>query len=204
MISKSPGLILASTSPRRRELLAHLGLPYETTGSDFDEDAVAFTPDDPGGWTLTLARGKALAVAQHVDGDALVIGADTTVVLDGKVYNKPKDAQDACRMLRILGGQTHQVYTGVVVVPVSGGTIGAIAERYGVTDVTFKALTEEFIQEYVATGEPLDKAGAYGIQNHGLALIDHITGDYYNVVGFPLQIVRNLLLPIVPTQPMPQ
>jgi len=191
-------LILASTSPRRRELLAHLGLPYDSTGSDFDEDAIPFTPADPGGWTLALARGKALAVAQSVDGDALVIGADTTVVLNGEVYGKPKDADDACRMLRILSGTTHQVYTGVVVVPVSSGAIGSVSERYGVTNVTFKLLTDEFIHEYVATGEPLDKAGAYGIQTHGLALIDHITGDYYNVVGFPLQIVRELLLPYRP------
>jgi septum formation protein len=207
MTSQAPRIILASTSPRRRELLAHLGLPYDVVGSAYDEEAIPFDPADPGGWTLTLARGKALAVAAQTEGDAVVIGADTTVVLDGQVYNKPLDAADAARMLRTLSGRTHQVYTGVVAVPVEGGVITPDSSAYGVTDVTFKPLTDKFIAEYVATGEPLDKAGAYGIQNHGLALIDNIQGDYYNVVGFPLHIVRDLLAPyypdIAPAPPQP-
>jgi septum formation protein len=198
MTSQAPRIILASTSPRRRELLAHLGLPYDVIGSAFDEEAIPFDPGDPGGWTVTLALGKARAVAARAGGNALVIGADTTVVLDGQVYNKPIDATDAARMLRTLSGRTHQVYTGVVVVPVEGGQVALEATAYGVTDVTFKPLTDGFIADYVATGEPLDKAGAYGIQNHGLALIDHISGDYYNVVGFPLYLVRELLVPCYP------
>ena len=194
MTAPSPRLILASTSPRRRELLAHLGVPYTSTSSDFDEDAIPFDHDDPGGWTVALARGKARAVAANTKGAALVIGADTTVVLDGNMFGKPADADDAARMLRALSGRTHQVYTGVVVVPVADNRIGPVDTAYDVTHVTFKELSDDFIAEYVATGEPLDKAGAYGIQNHGLALIDDIRGDYYNVVGFPLHLVRELLL----------
>ena len=185
-MSPLPRLILASTSPRRRELLGLLGLPFAVAASGFDEEAVSPDALSPPDYVTTLARGKALEVAGRSDGDALVIGADTTVTLDGLYLNKPTHADDAKRMLRTLSGRTHQVYTGLCLVPVHGGRVQTPVLDYAVTDVTFDTLTEDVIAAYVATGEPLDKAGAYGIQGKALSFIPSIHGDYFNVVGLPL------------------
>ncbi len=179
-------LILASGSPRRRELLGLLGLPFEVQTSDFDEASVPTAGLTPGAWVQRLAEGKARAVAAGVTGDALVLGADTTVVLDGAYLNKPADAEDARRMLRALSGRTHTVHTGLCLVEVTGGLIGRVVTDAAMTRVTFDTLTEPVIAAYVATGEPLDKAGAYGIQGKALAFIPGIQGDYFNVVGLPL------------------
>jgi len=202
-----PRLILASTSPRRRELLGLLGLPFDIVASRYDEASLPPDGLTPPEYVTRLARGKATEVAARTEGDALVLGADTTVVLDGAYLNKPADAEDAVRMLRRLAGRTHQVYTGLCLIPVRAGAVGKAATDYAVTDVTFDSITDETIAAYVATGEPLDKAGAYGIQGQALSFIPGINGDYFNVVGLPLEYIRRMLLPyfsdIAPAPPQP-
>ncbi len=183
-----PRLILASTSPRRRELLALLGLPFEVVASGFDEDSLSPQNLAPQEYVITLARGKAAEVAARVGQDALVIGADTTVVLDGQFLNKPADDADAARMLRALSGRTHQVYTGLCLIRGS-----EVQTDYAVTEVTFDTLTDSVLAAYVATGEPRDKAGAYGIQGKALSFIPGIHGDYFNVVGLPLFLLCRML-----------
>lgn len=189
----TPKLILASTSPRRRELLGALGLPFEVQASGFDEEAVPTDGKTPAEWVQELARGKAGEVAARTPGEALVIGADTTVVLDGQYLNKPQDPEDARRMLRRLSGRTHQVYTGVAILSVQNGQIVQRVSDAVQTDVRFDEISDEIIAAYVATGEPLDKAGSYGIQGKALAFIPAIQGDYFNVVGLPLNRLVELL-----------
>lgn len=189
----TPRLILASTSPRRRELLGLLGLPFEVVASRYDEASLPPDGLTPPEYVTRLARGKASEVAARTGGDALVIGADTTVILDGQTLNKPADAGDARRMLRLLSGRTHQVYTGLCLVPVEGGVVGKAQTDHAITDVTFDTLTDEIIAAYVAGGEPLDKAGAYGIQGKALSFIPGIQGDYFNVVGMPLFLLGKML-----------
>lgn len=181
-----PRLILASTSPRRHELLALLGLPFDVVPSRFDEDALPPDGLAPADYVTRLASGKAAEVAVRTEGDALVIGADTTVVLGGDFLGKPADAEDARAMLRRLSGRTHQVYTGLCLVPVQAGVMGQAVTDVARTDVTFDPIPEDALRAYVATGEPLDKAGAYGIQGRALSFIPTIHGDYFNVVGLPL------------------
>jgi septum formation protein len=188
-----PRLILASASPRRHELLGTLGLPFEVIAGHFDEEQVSTTGLTPSDYVLQLAAGKAADVASRTDGDALIIGADTTVVLDGDFLNKPRDADDARRMLRRLSGRTHQVYTGLCVLSVTDGTVSGRLSDHAVTDVTFDDISDETIAHYVATGEPLDKAGAYGIQGKALTFIPGIQGDYFNVVGLPLNLLGKML-----------
>ena len=192
-MTESPRLILASTSPRRRELLALLGLPFEVIGSGFDEDSISTEGLAPGEWVTALATGKATEVARRLSGNALVLGADTTVILDGDYLNKPRDSDEAKQMLRRLSGRTHQVYTGLCLLPVTGSLLGEPATTSVVTDVTFDAISDTTIAAYVATGEPLDKAGAYGIQGKALAFIPEIRGDYFNVVGLPVFSLCQLL-----------
>ena len=172
-------LILASQSPRRRELLARMGLDFTVISPRIDEDA--FTDPDPAALVRTLSREKALAVARDQDPETLVIAADTVVVLDGQALGKPGDEADAIAMLSGLSGRSHEVYTGVTVC--QGDRTVSEAEC---TQVTFRALTQEEIRHYVATGEPMDKAGAYGIQGFGSLLVEGIRGDYFNVVGLPV------------------
>lgn len=179
-------LILASTSPRRRELLGLLGLPFEVVASRYDEAALAPGGLTPPEYVTRLALGKASEVAARTEGDALVIGADTTVILDGATLNKPADAADARRMLRMLSGRTHQVYTGLCLIAVRDGVAEEVQTDHAVTDVTFDTLADDTVAAYVATGEPLDKAGAYGIQGKALSFIPGIHGDYFNVVGLPV------------------
>lgn len=173
------GLILASGSPRRKELLARTGRTFRVVVSDADEIA----PKDmaPVDVAMHNARAKALAVASKQPASATVIGADTIVVLDGRVFGKPLDERDAHCMLRELSGKTHQVITGVALA--HEGNCEIFAE---VTDVCFRELSDAEITAYIATGEPLDKAGAYGIQGAAGAFVDHIEGDYDNVVGLPV------------------
>ncbi|KIL36406.1 septum formation protein Maf [Cohnella kolymensis] len=191
MSSASPGrpaLILASSSPRRQELIKILGLPLQVVPSQADED----TPKD---WTPVqivegLARRKAGAVieslAEPSDRDSIVVGSDTIVVLDDKVMGKPKDEEEARNMLHQLAGRTHEVFTGVSCVRPSDG-LSVTSHR--ITRVRMRSLTEEQIARYVATGESKDKAGAYGIQELGALLVDSIEGDYFNVVGLPLSLL---------------
>ncbi|AOK89499.1 Maf family protein [Paenibacillus sp. SEL1] len=187
----TPRIILASTSPRRKELLAFLRLPFEVVPSHADES----TPES---WTPqqiveTLAARKAEAVvntATQSKEAGLVIGSDTIVVLDGSVLGKPADHADAVRMLTALQGRTHRVYTGVACIHT--GT-GEMLVRHRQTEVTMKPLSQEQIVAYVNTGEPSDKAGAYGIQGMGATLVESIQGCYFNVVGLPLSLLSDML-----------
>lgn len=174
-------IILASASPRRRRLLGQIGLTFTVDESNIPEDTAAYP--SPREIVLGLARRKAEEVAARHD-DALVIGADTIVVLEGRILGKPADAADAAGMLATLSGRTHEVFTGFCVVETPGGRSVADFER---TRVTFRALGREEIDAYVRSGSPLDKAGAYGIQDDlGAVFVERIEGCYYNVVGFPL------------------
>ena len=173
-------MILASQSPRRKELLGQMGLRgFKVTSPEVDETVDEHLP--PAQVVEELSRRKAMAVARHADGDDLIIAADTVVALEGAVLGKPADELDAFKMLSALSGVRHQVYTGVTVC--RGGEKQTAHE---VTDVTFRELSEEEIERYIATGEPMDKAGAYGIQGYGALLIQGISGDYYNVMGLPV------------------
>ena len=171
-------LILASASPRRQELLQTAGIAFTVHVSEAEEHIEPGTA--PQEAVMQLARQKAEAVSKDYP-DELVLGADTVVVYDGDILGKPTDEADAVRMLRMLSGKTHTVYTGVCLI--QSGQAETFFEQ---TDVTFYPLTNEEIEQYVATGEPMDKAGAYGIQGRGCTLVQAICGDYFNVVGLPV------------------
>lgn len=174
-----PRVILASQSPRRRELLTLVGIPHEVRPADVDE---TYLPGEvPREHAIRLAREKVAAV--HV-ADAVVIGSDTIVVVDGDVLGKPTDENDAARMLRRLSGRAHTVITAVAVA--WRGRVESGAEEVG---VTFHELSEERIAAYIATREPMDKAGAYGIQGFGAVNVARVDGDYFAVMGLPLQLL---------------
>ncbi|MBM6867255.1 Maf family protein [Collinsella tanakaei] len=178
-------MILASQSPRRIELMREAGYDFRVIPADIDE-----TPRDGEGpieLVGRLARAKALAVAnQHGEAGELVVAADTIVAHDDEVLGKPRDAADARRMLRELSGRTHQVATGVCLT-IAGEDATRAVSFVDVTDVTFYPLADAKIDAYVASGEPLDKAGAYGIQGvGGRMLVKKIDGDFYTVVGLPI------------------
>jgi septum formation protein len=195
-------LILASASPRRRELLAQAGYAFSVDAADVDESVRA--GETPEAYVRRLAEEKAQAVfTKHKDvpfttasssrvGSTevplIVLGADTTVVCDGEILAKPADAADAKRMLRTLSGRTHQVLTGVAV-----ATRAGVASAVEITQVTFSEIPEAELELYCATHEPLDKAGAYGIQGYAARWIPRIDGDYFNVVGLPIARVVRLL-----------
>ena len=190
-------LVLASASPRRRELLSQAGLSFEVRPAHIPEDPR--DGEDPIAYVTRLAREKAEAVFREMtaagrgksgDGDEslTVLGADTTVTLDNHILGKPADAADAARMLRMLSGRSHHVITGVAVVTNDGVEVAA-----EVTAVRFLTLTDEEIAAYVATGEPMDKAGAYAIQGQAARWIPRVEGCYFNVVGLPLALVCTLL-----------
>lgn len=186
-------LILASASPRRQELLRNAGFSFLVEPTNIPEIPQAEEP--PRVFVERLAREKARAVAERHRND-FVLGADTTVVVDGQILNKPDDAADAARMLRLLSGRTHQVTTGVCLIsPVqaAGGQERAEIVVSGTTSVTFQSLTAGDIDFYVETGEPMDKAGAYGIQGIASRWITRIDGDYFNVVGLPVALVSRML-----------
>jgi septum formation protein len=205
-------LILASASPRRRELLAQAGFTFEVCPAHIPEEPRP--GEDPAAYVTRLAREKAQAVydsqgtrEQGTEGTGtegtgacgaadrayaqdgiVVLGADTTVTLDGHILEKPRDAEDAARMLRMLSGRTHRVITGVAVVDAQGCEVAA-----EMTAVQFVKLSEQEIAEYIATGEPMDKAGAYGIQGRAAKWIPRVEGCYFNVVGLPLAVVSAML-----------
>ncbi len=175
---KKIDLILASASPRRRELLELAGYDFRVVTSEVEE---IINPQlEPNELVMSLAEQKAGAVAEKSP-ESAVIGADTVVVLDGRIMGKPKDEQDAIRMLKQLSGRVHDVYTGVCIV-----IAGNAHSFFECTRVRFCELCDDEIAAYVATGEPMDKAGAYGIQGKGCVLVEGIEGDYFNVVGFPV------------------
>jgi septum formation protein len=174
-------LTLASSSPRRRQLLEMLGMVVRVRSPDIAE--VRRAVETPVDYVERLAREKALSVP-----GALVLGADTTVVVRDEILEKPLDAADALRMLRKLQGRTHQVVTSVALVADE-----ALYQATDVTNVTFRRLEDRFLEEYVLTGEPMDKAGAYGIQGYGAALVERIDGDFFSVMGLPIRLVLGLL-----------
>jgi septum formation protein len=174
-------LTLASGSPRRRQLLEMLGIPVRVVPSNIPE--VRRPAETPVDYVERLAREKALSVPGY-----LVLGADTTVVLRDEVLEKPTDPSDALRMLRKLQGRTHQVVTSVALV---AGEV--VDQATDVTGVVFRRLPDELLEAYVATGEPMDKAGAYGIQGYGAALVERIEGDFFSVMGLPIRLVLELL-----------
>ena len=174
-------LTLASASPRRRQLLEMLGIPVVVNPSHIPE--IHQPGEAPEAYAARLAREKASSVSGE-----WVLGADTTVVLEHQLLEKPADAEDAVRMLSLLQGRTHEVVTAVALV--SGGSV---RERVDVTRVTFRSMEERLLRAYVATGEPMDKAGAYGIQGYGAALVERIDGDFFGVMGLPVRLVIELL-----------
>jgi len=184
-------LVLASTSPRRSALLAQVGFTFSLVAPDVDETTVStlLPPDE---YVKRLALMKAERGAELFNHDAIVIGSDTTVVLDGEVLNKPIDEADARRMLRTLSGRTHVVHTGIALVSKAPGVAHRVASR--ATSVTFRDLSDEEIHAYVASGSPLDKAGAYGIQDDfGAVFVSHVEGCYYTIVGLPLELLYTML-----------
>jgi len=185
-------LILASASPRRRELLAQAGYTFEVQPAHVNED---LRPDeDPIAYVVRLAREKAQSVFADISSTgpasppAVVLGADTTVTLDSHILAKPENPADAARMLRLLSGRTHRVITGVALASAKGIEVAA-----EVTGVQFLTLSDDEIAAYIATGEPMDKAGAYGIQGFAAKWIPRIEGCYFNVVGLPLALVATML-----------
>jgi septum formation protein len=192
-------LVLASASPRRSQLLAQAGFTFQVHPADIPEDPL---PDeDPADYVSRLALEKAQVVFRslHAEFSAkvnpagesqrlIVLGADTTVTMDGAILGKPEDAADAVRILRLLAGRTHRVITGVALV-----TADSVESAVEATSVTFLPMSEEEIATYVASGEPMDKAGAYAIQGLAARWIPRIEGCYFNVVGLPLSLVSTLL-----------
>ena len=185
-LRKEP-LILASESERRRDLLREIGIPFEVVPSEADE--ANGLPEDPTQFVELLAERKARAVASRRT-RGLVLGADTIVVREGRIYGKPVDRNDAARMLTELAGREHLVYTGVCVMDAAGGSAHV---RTVVTRVRLHDLTKDEIQRYVESGEPMGKAGAYAIQGRGRLLVAGIDGDYSNVVGLPLGATLDLI-----------
>jgi septum formation protein len=171
-------VVLASASPRRRELLTLIGIAHEVIPSDIDESERR--GEKPADHAERLAREKTIAVA-HLHPDALVIGADTIVVIDDRVLGKPRTQDEAAMMLRTLKGRTHRVFTAVAV---ARGT--RLASGVEEVEVAFRDLTDPEIADYVATGEPMDKAGAYGIQGYGATIVRRIDGDYFAVMGLAI------------------
>lgn len=184
MNRSKPKIILASRSPRRIQLLDMIGIEAEAHPSVLPEEA---DTDNPEELVLALSRQKAEDIAELYP-DCTVIGADTVVSIDGSILGKPKDIKDACDMLRLLSGRTHQVYTGVTVI--SGKEFRQFAEE---SSVELCKLENDEIWDYVRSGEPLDKAGSYGIQGPFAKHVRAIVGDYYNVVGLPLSRLYSLL-----------
>jgi len=185
----TPHLILASTSPRRRELLSRIGVSFTVVPSNTPEEVRA--GETPQEYALRVAGEKALDVARKHPG-AWVLGADTIVAIDGEVLGKPRDDADGQRMLRRLSGRTHQVMTAFVLVD-GGGQVRT--QQIVISQVTFKPLSDLQIRQYLATGEPFDKAGAYAVQGRGASLVERVEGSYTNVVGLPIDEVLAALRP---------
>ena len=175
-------IVLASASPRRREILSRFISDFLVVPSNADERCISEAPEE---CAVELARRKAREVYSRVGGT--VIGADTVVSVDGKILGKPRDEGEAYSMLRLLSGRTHKVTTGYCIVHEGNELSGAVT-----TQVKFRELDDELIRAYIKTGEPMDKAGAYGIQGKAGLFVEWIRGDYYNVVGFPMEIIWHL------------
>jgi len=178
-----PRVILASQSPRRRDLLTLIGIEHEVRPANIDESQLA--DESPRDHAERLARAKTLAIDAA---DAVVIGSDTIVVVDGDILGKPRDREHAADMLRRLSGRTHTVMTGV-----AAGWTGRLVSGLEEVDVTFRTITDGEIERYIDTGEPMDKAGAYGIQGFGATIVERVDGDYFAVMGLALNRLVGLL-----------
>ncbi|XP_002735117.1 putative bifunctional dTTP/UTP pyrophosphatase/methyltransferase protein [Saccoglossus kowalevskii] len=185
-------IVLASGSPRRQEILRNIGLKFEVITSKFEENFDKSLFSSPVDYVNETAKEKTLEVANRLQGPGcpdIIIGADTVVSLGEKILEKPQDKNDAFTMLSSLSGKSHTVYTGMVILTKTDKQSKHpfdILQFHEATDVVFGELTPEIIHGYIETGEPMDKAGGYGIQALGGTLVQEIRGDYYNVVGFPL------------------
>ena len=184
--------VLASASPRRRELMSIISDKFEVVVSDADESAVDSANTPPNIYVQELALLKAAASAKKVlkNKKAVIIAADTIVVRDEEILGKPKDKEDAARILKSLSGREHEVYTGYCIMRIKDAKTFCGSVK---TAVKFRELSDETIEKYIKTGEPMDKAGAYGIQAKGALLVESINGDYFNVVGFPVSEIAKRL-----------
>lgn len=180
-------IILASASPRRKEILENVNVKFTAVASDIDE--VILENEPPKELVKRLAFEKCMDIARK-NKDALVIGADTIVVLNNHILGKPNNEEDAYNMVKLLSGKKHQVITGISLINLSSDKK---VIDYVVSEVTFKDLSEETIRDYINTKESLDKAGAYGIQGYGGLLVENINGDYFNIVGLPISRISDLL-----------
>lgn len=185
-----PKLILASGSPRRAEILGFVGWEFEKRVADVDETPIEGEP--PEAYVERLAREKSLAVASGTP-DSLVLGADTTVVIDERIVGKPEDLEDAKQMIRDLSGRWHDVVTGVAVTRTAGGVSDEVVSAIQTTGVKFREMTDQEVEFLVRFGEPMDKAGAYAVQAQAALFIEEIRGDYWNVVGLPISLVYELV-----------
>ncbi len=181
--------ILASKSPRRKELLKNIGMIFDVIESDFDENTI---PKDiePKLYVQELALGKATSLLKSAPRKTLVIGADTVVCIDNKILGKPSDRNEAINMLKMLSGKVHQVYTGVCVARTDDGKIISSYEK---TDVYFDEISEKDIEHYIDKFSVLDKAGAYGIQEYAGVFVKKIDGDYFNIVGLPVHLLHKII-----------
>lgn len=185
--------ILASASPRRQELLTKIVDNFDVIVSNFDEDSVKFNGDVED-YVKTLVEGKGKDVASQAKKDSIIIAADTVVVIDGKILGKPKNADDAYNMLKLLSNKIHRVYSGIAVINTTNNIMKSEAVF---TEVKFSELTHEEIINYINSKEPLDKAGAYGIQGLGALFVEKINGCYYNVVGLPLNRLNKIIKEVI-------
>lgn len=181
--------VLASGSLRRQELLHRIVDDFEILVSNFDEDSVIFDGNVEE-YVINLAKGKALSTKECLKEDAIIIAGDTIVVLEDEILGKPKNEEDAYNMLKNLSGKTHRVYSGIVLINMYNNKVEE-ASLY--TEVRISNLSDEEIRDYIITREPLDKAGAYGIQGFGGVFVEGIDGCYYNVVGLPLNLLNKML-----------
>lgn len=182
-------IVLASASERRQELLSRLIKSFDIIVSDFDESTVLFDGCIDR-YVEEVALGKALQVKSNLEEDAIIISADTIVTLESNLLGKPNDEEDAFNILKSLQGKKHLVYSGIVVINTAKNII---KQESLATEVTFSKISDDEIVEYIKTGEPLDKAGAYGIQGIGGIFVKEIKGCYYNVVGLPLNKLKSML-----------
>lgn len=189
-------LVLASKSPRRSKLLTSLGLEFDIISSEIDE--AIDTAMSPENYSLQLAKSKAEFVAHSLDYEALVLGADTIVVIDGEIINKPENKEEAYNFLRKLSDKTHLVFTAIAIINSKSKKMMC---DYQTTKVTFRMLEDDEIWAYIDSGSPMDKAGAYGIQDDfGAVFVSHIEGCYYNIVGLPLELLYNSIRKFIKSQ----
>ncbi len=186
-------IILASASERRIELLTRIVKDFDVIVSSFDENSIIFK-ESVDEYVKKIALGKVMDVKEKITDEAVIIGADTVVVSENKILGKPENEQDAYKMLKSLSGKSHYVYSGVALINTKTNLVKTESVK---TKVTFSEITDNEIKQYISTGEPMDKAGAYGIQGFGGIFVESIEGCFYNVVGLPLNKLKSLFKSII-------